>query len=475
MSDRRPMTDLGNAERLVSRSGKMLRFVEDRNEWRSWVSPYWRRENMGPVYRAAAMTARSIMVEAERYSDAPNVNPTTGRPMPSDRQQMISHAINSESKRSQMAMIDLAAHISPISCSSALFDADPWVLNTPAGIIDLRDDGSVTPCRPEAMLTRCTRAKFDPMAHAPTWLTFLKTVTCGDSELEGWLQRAIGMTLIGVQREHVFFFLFGDGRNGKGTFVKALLWALGDYGMTLPPNLLIEKKFDSHPTELADLEGRRMAVGSEVPKGSAWDEVRVKALSGGDMIRARRMRQDFVEFTASHTFWVLGNDKPRIRGLDNGIWRRMRLVPFKADISEEDADRDLDAKLAAEADGILWWSLEGCRAYLAQGLGMCAAVQKATEDYQKDEDILGRFLEDCCDLDPNASVSKDSFRSCLRKWLQDGEFRPISDRALKSDLTRRGIEERRPDKYGTREWKGVRLKLTEADRFTWFDKRGAND
>jgi len=321
------------------------------------------------------------------------------------------------------------------------------------------------------MQSRCTRARVDPMAHAPTWLAFLDQITCGDADLRDYLQRAVGMSIIGVQRDHVFLFLFGDGANGKGTFLNAILHALGDYGMTLPANILIEKKHESHPTELADLEGRRMAIGSEVPRGAAWDEVRIKSLSGGDRIRARRMRQDFVEFDASHTFWVAGNDRPRIRGQDAGIWRRMRLVPFRADIPAAERDEDLPAKLAAEADGILWWALEGCRAYLRDGLGTCAAVRDATLDYQREEDIIGRFLEDCCTVDAGLKATKEQMRAALRTWLEEREYRPISDRALKADLARRGITEERPDRRGAWQWVGVAV-VSAPTPSTWHDKGG---
>ena len=391
LDDFRPMTDLGNAERLRDRHGALVRYLEDRQEWRAWTLPIWTRGDMGPIYRHAADTARSIASEGRSLPDIPIAQPGGGRDLPSPRARMMKHALGSESKRSQEAMIGLAAHLPPVSCKADVFDRDPWLLNTPTGIMDLRSDGGISFPDPAAMITRVTTASVGEAADAPTWLQFMGEITCGDGELCDYLQRAIGMSLIGVQREHVFMFLYGGGRNGKGTFLNALLYALGDYGMTLPPDILIEKKFESHPTELADLEGRRLAVGSEVPAGKIWNEVRIKALSGGDRIRARRMRQDFIEFAATHTFWVSGNDKPHIKGQDNGIWRRMRLIPFLADIPAESEDQDLATKLEAERDGILAWAVDGCRMYLEHGLGTCAAVQEATDEYKAGEDVIGEF------------------------------------------------------------------------------------
>ena len=467
----RAMTDLGNAERLVDRNGAVIRYPEDRQEWRAWVSPVWCRGDMGPVYRATGAMARSIRDEAAQLSTVPNENPTTGKPAPSDSTKMYAHAAASESRRSQESAIALAAHIPPVSCRASDFDRDPWLLNTPGAIVDLRSDGATTPNRPAAMLSRCTRAKAGTMAHAPRWDAFIAEITCGDAELSGYLQRAVGQTLIGTQREHVFFFCYGGGRNGKGVFLGTLTWILGDYGITLPPNLLIEKKNENHSTELTDLEGARLAVGSEVPRGAAWDEVKIKMLSGGDRIRAHKMRQDYYEFDASHTFWIAGNDKPRIRGMDTGIWRRMRLIPFLANVAPESEDRDLSAKLQAEADGILWWALEGCRMYLADGLGTCAAVETASTTYQVEEVFVGQFIEECCFVGEGYSVTKADFRAAMGAWMESQGYNIPNERILKSDLLKRKIVEGRADRTSPRGWMGVGLQrpVTQTSR-GYYDK-----
>jgi putative DNA primase/helicase len=246
-----------------------------------------------------------------------------------------------------------------------------------------------------------------------------------------------------------------------------LCYMLGDYAFTLAPDVLVEKRGDSHPTELADLEGKRMAIGTEVPRGSAWNEVRIKMLSGGDKVRARRMRQDFFEFDATHTFWVSGNDKPRIKGTDAGIWRRVRLVPFAANIADADVDPDLPVKLQAEAPGILSWALDGCAAYLASDLGTCKAVSEATDAYRKDEDILGRFIEDCCIVGAGRLAVKSAFREQLRTWLEEHEYRPISDRQLKADLLKRGIVQSRTNACAPWEWVGVGLRESVVYGTAW--------
>lgn len=458
LSDFHPMTDIGNAERFADRFSTLVRFAEDRQEWYVWQAPVWKRGAMSALYECAKQTARFIEDEAAQVSDEPVPSALTGKPTISDRQRLRNHAIASENRTRQEAMLALASRHPKIACTSDAFDRDVWKINTPGGLYDLLHDGDYAPHKPEQLNTHCTKVAPNWFQSIPTWRAFLSQITCGDTELEAYLHRAVGMTLIGCQRDHVFLFLFGDGRNGKGTFLNLLCYVLGDYAFTLAPDVLVEKRGDSHPTELADLEGKRLAIGTEVPRGSAWNEVRIKMLSGGDKVRARRMRQDFYEFDAQHTFWVSGNDKPRIKGTDAGIWRRVKLVPFAANIPDNEVDPELPIKLQAEAPGILAWALDGCAAYLQHSLGTCAAVSEATDEYKKDEDILGNFIADCCLVGAGRCAVKTAFREQLRKWLEEHEYRPISDRQLKADLLKRGITQSRASAFAPWEWVGVGLR-----------------
>lgn len=293
------------------------------------------------------------------------------------------------------------------------------------------------------------------------WEEFLEQITCGDGDLRAYLQRAVGLTLVGEQREHVFFFCFGSGLNGKSTFLNAILYALGDYGTALPPDLLIEKRFASHPTELADLEGARMAVGTEVPTNASWDEVRIKSLTGADLIEARTMRKDFYEFAPSHTFWVSGNNKPNIMGKDDGIWRRVVLIPFLARLAKDKVDRDLPAKLRAREAmaAILAWAVQGAKNYLAQGLGTCAAVDDATADYRQGEDRMGQFLAECCVQDGSCQVSKKTMRKAMQDWFGECGYATPSDKAVLEDFRRRNIRDGQTH-AGDRVWRGVGLRQT---------------
>jgi len=457
LSDLPGLDDLGNAARLAALHGDTLRYLQDRGEWRVWQPPKWRSHQPALVYRKAADVVRHMRDELPDLSDDAETD-AKGTQHKSAKAAYAAHIHRTSSRRAQEDMVRLCAHMEGIACVAADFDTRVFELNTPAGVWSLADDGGEGPNKPELLHSKSTRVAPNPFQPTPTWDAFLRFVTCNDAELAAWLQRAVGMSLIGRQQEHVFLFCSGDGGNGKGTFLNTLVDLLGDYGQTLPPNMLVERKSDAHLTELADLEGCRMVIGTEVPRGSAWDEVKIKMLTGGDRIRARKMRQDLYEFAATHTFWISGNDRPRLRGTDNGIWRRMRVIPFNARLTEAEMDIELDRKLADEAPGILAWALEGCRLFRQHKLGWCEAVRAATEGYRKEEDILGGFVEEECILGDGVMVTKEAFRGALRMWLEAREYRPISDRALKPDMLRKGFSEHRDGTAGVWHWCGVKLR-----------------
>lgn len=441
-----PLTDLGNAERMASQHEKRLRYCEDRDEWRVWTGSKWQRDAEPAAVKLAIQTVRTIAAEG-------------------DSKEVRRWAERSEASKSISAMVNLARRCEPLPVEATKFDRDPWLLNTPSCVVDLRD-GSLRDHKPEDLLTRQTVAPFEPFASSTVFDEFLAWVVNGDEELSHWLQKAVGMSLIGTQLEHVVLFLSGGGGNGKGTLLNAICYALGDYAVTLPENMLMDRMNDAHPTELTDLEGARIAIGSEVPEGGKWNEVRLKGLSGGDPIRARRMRGDFYQFDASHTFWISGNHRPRIRGTDDGIWRRMRLVPFTAKIDPDKKDNDLPNKLQIAAPAILYWAVQGCLNYLREGLGLCEAVRQATEQYRQDEDIFGAFMEDELALGSHLSCDKGEFRDLLTAWLLKRGYKPMSDRAIKSELAKRNIEETRPGYNQARQWSGCKpmSKLTIYER-----------
>jgi putative DNA primase/helicase len=346
-------------------------------------------------------------------------------------------------------MVSLARQEPGIPVLPEQLDADPWVLNCPNGTLDLRN-GRLGPHIRGDLLTKRTGVPFDPYADCPTWEAFLERIMGSDSPLMGFLRRAVGYALVGVVTEHVLFFLYGRGRNGKSTFLNTILFALGDYAITVNADLLTSKGQDEHPTGVADLQGRRFVSTIEVEDGRRMAESLVKTLTGADRIRARRMRQDFYEFDPTHTLFLAANHKPTVRGTDEGIWRRIKLVPFKVQIPDDEVDRDLPARLRAEAPGVLAWAVRGCLEWQAEGLAEPAAVAEATADYRAEMDVLADFLGERCQVAPGLRARAGPLYRAYAEWAKDTGNHQLSMNKFGRLLSERGFP---PEKSNSTAWR----------------------
>ena len=230
----------------------------------------------------------------------------------------------------------------------------------------------------------------------PLWLTFLDRVTARDKELQSYLQRVAGYCLTGSTKEHVLFFFYGTGANGKSVFLNTIRAIWNDYAVVAPMETFVESHTDRHPTELAYLEGVRLVIAQETEQGRRWAESRIKMLTGGERITARFMRQDFFEFDPKFKLLIAGNHKPALSSVDEAIRRRLHLVPFTVTIPPEERDKDLFDKLKPEWGGILQWAVHGCLEWQQIGLAPPKTVVDATEAYLYDEDALARWIDECC-------------------------------------------------------------------------------
>jgi putative DNA primase/helicase len=240
-----------------------------------------------------------------------------------------------------------------------------------------------------------------PGGKCPQWNKFLKRVTNNNLELEKFLQRMSGYAITGITRDHALFFLYGLGANGKSVFLSTVAGILGEYHKVAPIETFTASNTDRHPTELAVLRGARLVTAIETEEGRRWAESRIKALTGGDKISARFMRQDFFEFAPQFKLMIAGNHRPGLRSVDEAIKRRMNLVPFAVTIPDAERDRELVEKLKTEWPGILTWMIEGCLAWQKDGLAPPQVVTAATRDYLESEDTLKAWLEDCCIVSPS--------------------------------------------------------------------------
>jgi P4 family phage/plasmid primase-like protien len=436
-------TDAGNAERLADRHGANLRYCYPWSKWLVYDGTRWHVDDRGAVVRLAKETARSIFEEAKEAAD----DETAKR--------LGKWATSSLSESKLRSMISLAQSEPGIPVLPEEMDASRDLLNVLNGTIDLRT-GERRKHRREDLITKLAPDEYDPGATAPAWATTLERVLPSE-EVRQFFKKVCGYALTGDVSEQMLPVLFGTGANGKSTVLNALLAVLGDYGMQAAPDLLVAKK-GSHPTELADLFGMRFVASIEVEDGSRLAESLVKQLTGGDRIKARRMRQDFWEFEPTHKVFMACNHKPQVRGTDNAIWRRIRLVPFTETIPPAEQDKNLPDKLREERAGILAWAVEGCREWRREGLQAPDEVRQATGAYRAEMDVLGAFLRECCELGPEKNVAAKDLYAVYHQWCLEGGERPESKRKFGSRLTDRGGFERyRGGADGGHRWRGVDL------------------
>jgi putative DNA primase/helicase len=335
-------------------------------------------------------------------------------------------------------------------------DADPWLFNCANGTLELKT-GLLRPHRREDLLTKVSPVEYDPSARCGLWLEFLRWAMKDDEGMVAYLQRVAGYCLTADVSEQCLWFFHGAGANGKSTFLTTLLAMLGDYGAQGAPGLLAQKGGEAHPTEQADLHGRRLVAVIETEEGKRLAEATLKQLAGGDRIKARKMRQDFWEFEPTHKFFLAANHKPVIRGTDHAVWRRIKLVPFTATVAEHEKDRDLPKKLRAELSGILAWAVRGCLAWRRDGLQEPEAVTRATRQYRGDQDTVEGFLHACCLQHPSAKAKSSLLFDAYVEFSGD---KLLTSKAFGDRLREKGFESKKGG-GGCYFWHGLGLQGNE--------------
>ncbi|QAY02802.1 DNA primase/helicase [Mycobacterium Phage Niklas] len=416
------LTDTGNADLLVEAWGGRLRYCPDTGKWLSWQGDRWEH---GTDQGEALVAARQV-VEAIRVDDD----------SPRD---VIQHRMRSLSRKGLENMVALAKAQPAMRVRLADLDAEPYQLNTPSGVVDLQT-GHLMPHSPDGWHTKITGAGYNPGAVAPAWQRFLDGTFGGDDELIGYVQRLAGLAAIGKVTHHVLPFLFGGGSNGKSVLMDVLSNVLGDYAITAPANFLLAGR-DRHETEIARLHGARMVVCSEINAESKFDEAKVKVLTGGDILSGRYMRQDYFDFTPSHTLFLMGNHQPEVSAGGTSFWRRLRLIPFLHTVPPEQRNPNLAAELIRdEGAAILAWVVAGARQIAADGLREPGSVLDATREYSEQEDALGRFIAECCVLTPGATGGAKPalvLRAYQRWAMTNGEDAMVSQIKLGRELSAR--------------------------------------
>ena len=376
------LTEDGIALAFAAKHRDDLRYDHDLSRWYQWNGQAWRKERT----QLAFSWARAICRQFVSMVGAGGGN----------------GAWSTLTKAATAAAVERFAQSDrAFAVTSEIWNRDPWLLGTPGGTVDLRT-GKLRPAAQADLISKLTAVAPAETADCPQWLKFLDEATCGDKDLQNYLQRWFGYSLTGVTIEHALLFLWGPGGNGKGTLLSTVFSIMGDYAVNAAIDTFVVTRGDKHTTDIAMLAGARLVITTEVDEGRAWDEARIKSLTGGDPITARFMRSDNVTFFPQFKLAVSGNHKPSLKSVDDAMKRRVNLVNFlfKAAV----VNKKIQNELRDEWPGILRWMIQGCSEWQRSELNPPEVVTEATRDYFQAQDHFGRWLAECCVLDPGLSL-----------------------------------------------------------------------
>ncbi len=430
-----PLSHDALAEAFSEAYGADWRYVSKWGKWYGWRGDGWIEDEAERIVGLAKLTTR----ESLQWPEAASLTPSSRRDI--------------NSIGTAKALLSFARSKTEIAASVDQWDTDPLLLGVPGGVIDLASGQMLQPARTQYITKRCAVA---PAAGKPElWLKYLDRAHEGVDSVIAYLQRYAGYCATGETKEHALAFLYGTGRNGKGVFLETVSGILGDYARTASMDTFTEQKHPAHSTELARLHGARLVITEEAAQGSRWNEGRVKHMTGGGKITAHYMRQDDFEFTPSFKLLIAANHKPMLRSVDEAIKSRIHLVHFNVTIPPEERDKDLLKKLQAEWPQILGWILDGCAEWQRTGLAVPAQILDATEKYVEAEDVMGAWLDECCER-TGENDGRTLYES-YRKWCEaQGEY-PTSRRSWANTMLERTFDLRKSS--GKSIYVGVSLKL----------------
>jgi P4 family phage/plasmid primase-like protien len=441
----RPLSELGNAERLLDAHSDNIHYVHDAKAWLHWRGGAWIWDVDGAAVRGLA-----TLLPQQIYNE--------GGLHLVDAEYFAKWSRTSQKERTILATVSLLQDFEQIRLPLSLVDADLFKVgfDNARQVLDLRT-GQARPARQDDFITKSLSVgSMGESSKAIRWQAFLNQIFNGDAELIDWVKRWCGYMLSGSTSEQIFVFCFGVGANGKSVLGDILRYILGDYARAISSETLTESKraAGSATPDLAELIGARMAMSAETEDGAALAESLIKSLVSGDTMTVRKLYTAPVQFTPQFKLMMLGNHKPIIKGNDHGIWRRVRLIPFKRTFKPEERDANLADKLKAEAPHILAWMVEGCIEWQRRGLkDTPATIAQATGDYQEEQDLIGNWLSECCDLSPMNETSSTDIYANYQSWCISNGLRPNSNVALGRRLGERGFSLRQSS--GKRLWAGI--------------------
>ncbi len=413
--------DNWNARQFVQQHGSKLKNCDNLGGWHVWNGKVWELDEIHNVMRMARETVNSFYDLANSMTDEDLLK------------LFLKHIKSSGNETKLKSMTNLARSFEDVSVKSSQFDSEDYLLNCLNGMMDLKS-GKLVSHSSDMLVSKMCGTHYDQDAVCPEWLKFLDTIFHGNSELIRFVQKAIGYTLTGDVSYQAFFILHGAGANGKSTFVDTIYKMLGSYAVITPTSTLTTKRGNEIPNDIARLKGARFVIASELSRSKALDEALIKQLTSTEPISARYLHKEFFEFRPTGKVFLSTNYKPTIRGTDDGIWRRIKLIPFEHKFEGKNKIENYAEKyLFAELPGILRWAVDGYHGLQKEGFQEPEIVVAATHQYQASEDIIGSFLNECCVLQPRCMVKVSELYD-LYKQTSDVHVRKkdFNDYLLKS-------------------------------------------
>jgi putative DNA primase/helicase len=450
-SPRFTLDDAGNSHLFVQHHGFDVLYNYKHGKWLGWTGKQWLQDDGGIVFERAKTTLEDR--SSDLRSTADHLLFSNGGKAEREAKEIFGHAKYCGGAKAVQNCLWMTRTVPHIAISLDELDRNPLLFNTLSGTYNLETHEWHDHQRSDR-ITKLSPVQFDPLAEAPIFEQFLVEIL-PDEGVRDFILRGLGYSLCGLTHEQCFFLLTGTGRNGKGTLVDTVLDLLGDYASTTPFDTFVLKKFDHGPmNDLAALVGARFVAASEGKEGAKLDEQVLKSLTGEEPITCRFFRQEFFTYKPTFKPWLITNHNPRV-SQDFSFWRRVRPIHFPVQIPDDKIDHHLRAKLRLELPGILNHLLRGWQRYRSIGLILPAAIQAHKDAYKRDEDVLGRFLEDITEPTVTGFITMSKLYDEFRKWCTaEGEYQ-FSNREMAKRLRERGWQSIKSESH---RWVGFCLK-----------------
>ena len=432
--------DTGNADRFTDMFGETIRYSYIDKGWYFYNNKKWGFDNSGSVKGLTDKVLKEMKIERSLCEDE------------DEEKAFDKHLKYTRNNKGKTNMIKESEHRlailpSEMDMSKETFNCFNGILNLKTGRIEGHDS--------KQYLSRMSNVEYTDKIDAPQWHEFLDQIFAGDKDLIRYIQKAVGYSMTGSTREQCAFFCYGNGRNGKSTFLEVINEIMGDYATNIQPEtIMVQGQRGGANSDIARLKGARFVTTVEPDEGMRLKEGLIKQLTGGDKVTARHLYGKEFEFEPEFKLWMGTNHKPIIRGRDLGIWRRMHLIPFTVQIPEDKVDKGLKYKLRKELPGILKWAVDGCMIWQREGLDMPAAVSNAVNEYKNEMDVISAFLGECTLKGPGETRSSELY-SAYTDWADENNEYKMSSRKFGLELTQRF--DKGQNRTGQTIYKGIRL------------------